>query len=73
MTDQILKNCRKVEILAITIDRNLNFRSNIKKLIRKVDQKSVTLIRVSLYIDTNKQALLYKSIIKSQFTYCPLV
>ena len=71
--DWILKNCREVEILGITLDRNLNFRSHIKKLCRKVGQKLCALIRVSSYIDTNKKALLYKSMIKSQFTYCPLV
>ena len=71
--DLILKNCREVEILGITLDRNLKFRSHIKKPFRKVGQKLSTLIRVSSYIDTNKKSLLYKSMIKSQFTYCPLV
>ena len=30
--DNILRNCREVEILGITLARNLNFRSHIKKL-----------------------------------------
>ena len=30
--DLILKNCTEFEILGITLDRNLNFRSYIKKL-----------------------------------------
>ena len=70
--DQILRYCTEVEILGITLDRNLNFRHHIKKPCRKVGQKLSALLRLPSYIDTNKKALLYKSIIKSQFTYCPL-
>ena len=69
---KILRNWREVEILGTTLDRNLNFRSHIKKLCRKVGQKLSALIRVSSYIDTNKKALPYKSMIKSRFIYCPL-
>ena len=71
--DLILKNFREVKILSITLDRNLNFRCHMKKLCREVGQKLSALIRVSSYIDTNKKALLYKSMIKSHFTYCLLV
>ena len=71
--DLIFKNCREVEILGFTLDRKLNFRSHIKKLCRKVGQKLSDLIRISSYIDTNKKSSLYKSMIKSQFTCCPLV
>ena len=71
--DLILKNFREVKILSITLDRNLNFRYHMKKLCREVGQKLRALIRVSSYIDTNKKALLYKSMIKSHFTYCLLV
>ena len=62
---KILRNWREVEIFGTTLDRNLNFRSHIKKLCRKVGQKISALIRVSSYIDTNKKALPYKSMIKS--------
>ena len=71
-SDQIFRNCREADILGITLDRNLNFRSHIKKLCTKVSHKLRALLRVSPYIDTNKSALLYKSMIKSQFPYCPL-
>ena len=55
--DLILKNCREVEILSITLDLNWNFRS------RKVCQKLSVFIRISSYNDTNKKAVLYKSMI----------
>ena len=68
-----LKNCKEVEVLGITIDRNLNFKGHIKNISRKAGQKLSALLRISSHINTDKKSLLYKSIIKSQFAYCPLV
>ena len=34
-----LKNCKEVEVLGITIDRNLNFKGHIKNICRKASQK----------------------------------
>ena len=68
-----LKNCKEVEVLSITIDRNLNFKGHIKNICRKAGQKLGALLRISSHINTDKKSLLYKSMIKSQFAYCPLV
>ena len=68
-----LKNRKEVDILGITLDRNLNFKGHIKNIYRKAGQKLNALLRISSHINTDKKALLYKSIIKSQFAYCPLV
>ena len=65
------KNCKEVEV--ITIDRNLNFKVHIKNVCRKASQKLSALLRISSHINTDKKSLLYKSMIKSQFAYCPLV
>ena len=73
LKDLNLKNCKEVEVLGITIDRNLNFKGHIKKLCRILGQKLSTLLRISSHINTEKKSLLYKSMIKSQFFYCPLV
>ena len=66
--DNILRNCREVEILGITLARNVNFRSHIKKL---KQQRLSTLLRVSSYADANKKVLLYRSVVKSKSTNCP--
>ena len=68
-----LKNCKEFEVLGITIDRNLNFKGHIKNICRKAGQKLSALLRISSHINTDKKSLLYKSMIKSQFAYCPLV
>ena len=59
--------------LGIRIDRNLNFKGYIENICRKAGQKLSALLRISSYINTDKKDLLYKSMIKSQFAYCPLV
>ena len=68
-----IKNSKEVEILEITLDRNMNFHTHIKNICRKTGQKLSALLRISPYLDQGKKVLLYKSMIKSQFNYCPLV
>ena len=65
LQDLNLKNCREVEVLGITTDRNLNFKRHIKNICRKAGQKLSALLTVSSHINTDKKALLYKSVIKS--------
>ena len=70
----VMKNSKEVEILGITLDRNMNFHTHIKNICRKVGQKLSAMLRISPYLDqSKKKVLLYKSMIKSQFNYCPLV
>ena len=60
-----------MEILGITLDSNSN--AHIKNICRKAGQKLNALLRISPYLDQGKEVLFYKSMIKSQFNYCPLV
>ena len=69
LNGQSLRDCREVEILVITLDRNWNFKSQLKRLCRKVGQKLSALLRVTSYIHTNKKALLYKSVVKQISSY----
>ena len=69
----VMKNSKKVEILGITLDRNMNFHTHIKNICRKAGQKLSALLRISPYLDQRRKVLLFKSMIKSQFNYCPSV
>ena len=40
---------------------------------RKAGQKLSAVSRISPYLETDKKELLSKSMVKSQFNYCPLV
>ena len=53
--DLNLKNCKDVEVLDITIDRNLNFMGHIKNICRKAGQKLSALLRISSHINTDKK------------------
>ena len=64
LSDLNLKNCKEVGVLGITVDRNLNFKGHIKNICRKAGQKLSALLRISLHINTDKKAILYKSMIK---------
>ena len=42
-----IKNGKEMEILGITLDRNMNFHTGIKDICRKAGQKLSTLLRIS--------------------------
>ena len=67
------KSNKEVEILGIKIDKNLNFNIHIKSTCRKAGQKLSAILRISSNLNMKQEKLLYKSMIKSQFNYCPLV
>ena len=68
-----LENSKEEVILGITTDNKLTFDSHVKSMCRKAGQKLSALARISPYLETNKKELLFKSMVKSKFNYCPLV
>ena len=68
-----LENSKKEVILGITTDNKLTFDSHVKSMCRKAGQKLSALARISPYLETDKKELLFKSMVKSKFNYCPLV
>ena len=71
--DLALKSSKEMEILGITLDKSMGFNNHFKYVCRKAGQKLSAQLRISLYLDQGKKVLLYKSVTKSQFNYCPLV
>ena len=57
----------------ILIDRDLSSDKHIKSLCRKAGQKLNALARIRNYLAHDQKRLLLNSIIKSQFSYCPLI
>ena len=78
-SDTINLNGTKLEssgygkLLGILTDRDLSFDKHIKSLCRKAGQKLNALARISNYLTHDQKRLLLNSIIKSQFSYCPLI
>ena len=54
LNDLNLKNFKEVEVLGITIDRNLNFKGHTKNICRKAGQKLSALLRISSHINTDR-------------------
>ena len=69
----IFSNSNEEKILGISIDNKLTFKSCIKILCRKAAQKIGVLSRLLNNLSDSKKKLIFSSLIKSQFNYCPLI
>ena len=54
---------KKVNLLGVTIDHELNFNDHVSKLCKKASTKLHALARVSKYISTNKLRIIMKAFI----------
>ena len=61
------------KLLGILLDSKLNFDSHITSLCKKADQKLSALARINHYLTQDQKSLLLNSVVKSQFSYCPLI
>ena len=55
-----IETSKEVEIIAITLDKNMNFHAHIKNICRKASQKIIALLRISPYLDQGNKVLLYQ-------------
>ena len=67
-----MENSKEQQILGVIIDNKLNLESHISELCRKLSQKIAALSRLSSHLHNSEKNLILNSIIKSQFSYCPL-
>ena len=68
-----MKNSKEEKILGVIIDNKLRFRSHVKNLCKKASQKIWALSRLINYLNDSKKKIIFNALIKSQFSYCPLV
>ena len=61
------------KLLGILLDSKLDFESHITSLCKKSGQKLSTLARINHYLTPDQKSLLLNSVVKSQFSYCPLI
>ena len=69
----LMENIKEQKILGVIIDNKLNFKSHISELCKKASQKVAALSRLSSYLHNSEKKLIFNSIVKPQFSYCPLV
>ena len=79
LSHEIMLNNNKItssneeKLLGMFLDSKLNFESHIGSLCRKAGQKINALVRLKNYLTSDQRNLRLNSVIKSQFTYCPLI
>ena len=65
--------CKDGKLLGITFDNNLTMKKHIAKICKQAANKLNVLKRIAKFLDQDKQGLLMKSFVISQFNYCPLL
>ena len=68
-----IKNVSEEKILGITIDNKVTFKSHLKNICKKANQKLNALARITKFTSPFQRKTLLNSFIKSQFSYCPLI
>ena len=68
-----LRNSKEEVTLGLTIDNKLSVDNHVKKICRKASQKNCALSRISNYLDSKQKKILLKGMLRSQFSYCPLI
>ena len=68
-----LPNSCEEKILGVIIDNKLKFDPHIRNMCKKAAQKLGVLNRISSLLDPEKEKLVFNAVIKSHFSYCPLI
>ena len=68
-----MKNSKEEKILRVIIDNKLRFKSRVKNQCKKTSRKIWALSRLINYLKNYKKKMIFNALIKSQFSYCPLV
>ena len=68
-----MKNSKEEKIFGVIINNLLRFKSHAKNLSKKASQKIWALSRLINYLNHSKKKMIFNALIKSQFSYCPLV
>ena len=69
----LMENSKEQKITVVIIDNRLNYKSHISELCKKSSQKIAASSKLPRYQHNSEKKLIFNSIIKSQFSYCPLV
>ena len=70
--NEILKPVQEVDYLGVTIDKNLNFKSQIQKVINRMSTANFSILHISKFLNKATKALLCNSLVNSQL-YCSTV
>ena len=64
-------NKKEQKLLGVNFDSSLSFEGHITS--KKASQKLDAVVRIVNYMDLSKRKVLMKTVITSQFSYCPII
>ena len=70
---EVISNSMDEKILGVYFDNKLNFNTHLTKLCKKASQKLHALTRVSNFMSITQRTMVMNALIRSQFSYCPLI
>ena len=70
--NQEIAESKFVKLLGLTIDNKLDFNEHVTNILKKANQKLHALARIAKYLEPYKLRVVMKTLIDSQFNYCPL-
>ena len=73
MNNNEIASSNEEKLLGILLDNKLNFDSHIASLSIKSGGKLGAIARINHYLIQNQNLLLLNSVVKSQFSFCPLI
>ena len=68
-----IKSSDTVELLGITLDKNINFKRHIQNICHKANNKTKALFRIRKFLNLEQAQVLAEAYISSNFRYCPLI
>ena len=68
-----IKSSDTVELLGMTLDKNINFKRHIQNICRKANNKTKALLRIRKCLTLEQMQALAEAYISSNFRYCPLI
>ena len=68
-----IKSSGIVELLGITLNKNINFKRHIQNICHKAINKSKALLLIRKFLNLEQPQVLAEAYISSNFRYCPLI
>ena len=68
-----IKSSATVELLGITLDKNINFKQHMQNICRKANNKTKALLLITKFLNLEQAEVLAEAYISSNVKYCPLI
>ena len=71
--EKAIKPSDTVELLGITLDKNIKFKRHMQNIYHKANNKTKALLRIRKFLTLEQEQVLAEAFISSNFRYCRLI